>query len=166
MTTLVQWGPPIGWEWVQTTGATTTAYGPFGADSTNASTYDWSFGRQIINDRDARIAQRAVSLPPVRAFNRYINASDLLEEFIGYLGGMGMRKLEVLNAPLDLFIKWLIIRACAEDGEEAPPEVTLQLPKPTQSRCLGCQKFMTTALVPFHGERCAGFYYRRLEVAA
>lgn len=100
-------------------------------------------------------------LPAPREFNRYINASDLLEEFIGFLGEHDVRQSEVMSMPLELFIKWLIIRACEEDQEE--PNVTLQLPAPKQkTRCLGCGKFMKKDVkLLMHGEQCAQYYFRR-----
>lgn len=111
----------------------------------------------------AAMMQHAADMAPVRRappreFNEFINASDKLEEFIRWLGTEGVKQSEVMAIPLELFVKWLIIRACEKDGEE--PGVTLQLPART-ARCLGCQKFMRRAPVPFHGERCASFYYRR-----
>lgn len=108
--------------------------------------------------------------PPIRMpapieFNRYINASDLLEEFIKFLGENDVRKGQVMELPLELFIKWLVIRACEEDKEE--PNVTLALPPPkTKPRCMGCQKFIGKGvLVPFHNEQCASHYYQRIKVA-
>lgn len=100
-------------------------------------------------------------LPPPRAFNPYISASDLLEEFIGFVGTEGVRQRDVLALPIDLFVRWLIIRACEEDQEE--PNVTLDLPAPPpQPRCLGCQRFMARATpLPLHGQRCASLYFDR-----
>lgn len=65
--------------------------------------------------------------PPPREFNRFINASDLLEEFIHYLGTLSVKKSEVMELPVELFIKWLIIRACEADGEEPNVEMPLKL---------------------------------------
>lgn len=98
---------------------------------------------------------------PPSGFNRYVNASDLLEEFIRFLGDEGVRQGEVMSLPVELFIKWLIIKACEHDGEE--PNVTLVLPAPKQQpRCLGCQRFLPAATaVPMHDARCAGFYFAR-----
>lgn len=98
--------------------------------------------------------------PPPRNFNKYINASDLLEEFIRYAGDAGVRQGEVLALPLDLFVKWLIIRACEEDEEE--PNVTLELGPAPQPRCLGCQQFMRRGTpLPLHGQRCATHLFNR-----
>jgi hypothetical protein len=100
-------------------------------------------------------------LAPPLEFNRYINASDLLEEFLRYAGKEGVRAGEVLQLPIDLFLKWLIIRACEEDRQE--PNVTLTLPPPKpQPRCLGCGKFMAKdTVVAFHGIVCSTLYFQR-----
>ena len=94
-------------------------------------------------------------------FNKYINGSDLLEEFIAFLDTQKVKQHEVMGLPVELFIKWLIIRACEQDGEE--PNVTLTLPTRQHAvHCLGCGKFMTPKLRPqLHNERCAGYYFRR-----
>lgn len=99
--------------------------------------------------------------PPPREFNRYVNGSDLLEEFIGWLGTQGVRQSEFMALPIELFIKWLIVRACEEDHEEPPEQVAIPAPPP-QPRCLGCQRFMARRTkVPFHGTRCAEYHFAR-----
>lgn len=99
-------------------------------------------------------------LPPLE-FNKYINASDLMEEFIKWVGSEGVRRREVMTLSIELFIKWLIIRACEQDQEE--PNVTLQLPAPKQQpRCLGCGKWIKAQeIVHLHDARCADYYYVR-----
>lgn len=94
-------------------------------------------------------------------FNKYINASDLLQEFLEYLREQKVRRIDVMQLPVELFVKWLIIRACEEDQEE--PNVTLQLPAPNrQPRCVGCQRFLAkTFPVPFHNDRCASLFFTR-----
>lgn len=100
-------------------------------------------------------------VPPPLEFNKYINASDLMEEFIKWVGSEGVRRREVMTLSIDLFIKWLIIRACEEDQEE--PNVTLQLPAPKpQPRCLGCGRWIKAEeVVHLHDARCANYYYAR-----
>lgn len=99
-------------------------------------------------------------LPAPLEFNRYLNASDLLEEFIAWLGTEGVRQGEVMDLPLDLFVKWVIVRACEQDDEE--PNVALDVPRRPQPRCLGCQRFMPRrARVPLHGPRCAERHFAR-----
>lgn len=108
-----------------------------------------------------RIGTDIPHAPPPRSFNRYVNASDLLEEFIGFVGAEGVSQGEVLGLPVDLFIKWLVIRACEEDAEVPP--VTLQLPpRPAQPRCVGCGRWMRRGTrLPLHGERCASYAFCR-----
>lgn len=105
-------------------------------------------------------------LPAPREFNPYINASDLLEEFIRFAGTEGVRSGDVLGLPIEAFVKWLVIRACEKDQEE--PNVTLELPRRFgQPRCLGCQRFMPRATrVPMHDGRCASRYFARAELVA
>lgn len=98
-------------------------------------------------------------------FNKYVNGSDLLEEFILFLGTEGVRQGDLMNLPIELFIKWLIIRACEEDQVE--PDVVLALPAPTpQPRCLGCQRFMPKVVqLPLHDGQCADWYFARKQAA-
>jgi len=98
--------------------------------------------------------------PPME-FNKYINASDLIEEFIKFAGKENLKPGEVLELPMDLFIKWLVIRACEEDQEE--PNVTLALPAPRQQpKCLGCGQFMVPIVgLMLHAQRCAEFFFNR-----
>lgn len=106
-------------------------------------------------------------LPP-RSFNRYLNASDLLEEFITFIGNEGVRPDDMMQMPVELFVKWLIVRACEQDNEAPPAEVKLELPAPTpQPRCLGCQRFMKrTTQLKLHDKRCSDLYFARELVAA
>lgn len=84
---------------------------------------------------------------PIRLleFNRFINASDLLEEFIKDLGVCGVKQDEVLNIPIELFINWLVIRAAEQDGEEPPEDIpkleTVAKYKPPQ--CKTCGRFIS-----------------------
>lgn len=114
----------------------------------------------------------STSTPPVPArrtapkeFNRYINASDLLEEFIAFLGECGARQGDVMSMPIEFFIKWVIIRACEEDGEEA--NVVLEIPKVIQPRCLGCGQFMRKdTKLALHGPDCSDRHFERRAIAA
>lgn|GEM_PF-4571019 len=99
----------------------------------------------------------SVSAIAPREFNRYINASDLLEEFIVWLGGQGVRQQEVMKLLMGLFTKWLIIRACEEDGEEPNIEMPVLFSRNLKRvRCQSCGKFMCSDTpVPLY-ESCAG----------
>lgn len=102
-----------------------------------------------------------------RGFNRYVNGSDLLEEFIKYLGEQGVRQSEVMSLPIDLFIRWLVIRAC--EADEVEPNITLELPAlPPQPRCLGCQRYLSrnASPPPLHDARCAERYFTRIKKVA
>lgn len=99
--------------------------------------------------------------PAPLEFNKYINTSDLLQEFIAFLGTQKVHKDEIMGLPIELFIKWLIIKACEVDNEE--PNVTLALPAPQpKPRCLGCGRFVTKQLnPPLHNEACATMLFQR-----
>jgi len=100
--------------------------------------------------------------PPPQEFNRYINASDLLKEFIAFLGTQGVRQHQVLKMPLDFFIKWIIIRACEEDQVEPNVELPALPPPAPRKQCLGCGQFMKAeSLIPLHGEMCASRHFAR-----
>lgn len=136
----------ITWSTSNTTTATTT---PITYTLSPLPTYD-----------PDQIGPPPARLPPPRAFNRYINASDLLEEFIRWLGTQRVRQRQVLELPLDLFVKWLVIRACEEDQEE--PNVTLELPAPPpRLRCVQCQRYMPKSKVPFDRAVCAVRYFEK-----
>jgi hypothetical protein len=119
---------------------------------------NWAGGPTLKTWHPANMAQ--VSKAPPREFNRYVNASDLVEEFIAWAGTQRVRKGEVLALPLESFIKWLIIRACEEDQEE--PNVTLSLP--TRQRCIACGRFMERNIqVALCRRVCAARHFARLQ---
>lgn len=87
----------------------------------------------------------------VREFNRFINASDLLEEFIRFMGQkFNVKQGEILQIPIELFINWLIIRACQEDGDEIPKDVLRiedhKYVKRIIPRCKCCGRFIPRKL--------------------
>lgn len=87
-------------------------------------------GAYRIEDKDARITYQANR---IRDFNRYINASDLIEEFIGYLAGLGLTEQEILSVPINVFIAFLIVKASQVDGDTEPVR-ELQLLNETKQR--------------------------------
>lgn len=94
-------------------------------------------GNYQILDKEAVVTYKATN---VREFNKYINASDILEEFILFLGKMGAKQGEVLNVPIELFINWIIFRASQEDGEETePPKLEANI----VPRCNYCKRFIS-----------------------
>jgi len=76
-------------------------------------------GSYKLIDKDAKITYKACR---VREFNTYLNASDKLEDFIKYCGTLGIKKREMLDLPINLFIAWLIIQSAKADQEPEPIE--------------------------------------------
>ena len=97
-------------------------------------------GNYVIEDKDAKVTYRAHRM---REFNRYLNASDMLEQFIKDLGLVGVKQDEVLKVPIQLFINWLIVKSAEQDGEEVPdvPRIEDQVKKPVQ--CKHCGRFVS-----------------------
>jgi len=103
-------------------------------------------GAYEVVDKDAKVTHRASN---VREFNRYVNASDLIEEFINFLGTFGVRQSEVLKIPIELFINFLIVKAAEADGEKPPVEQrrlevgakTIGGPSP-KPRCRVCGRYI------------------------
>ena len=73
-----------------------------------------------------------------RAFNRFINASDLLAAFIKHLGTMGIKQDQFLNLPIELFINWLVVQAAEADGDPLPDFAF-------NPRCKECGRFIPNA---------------------
>jgi hypothetical protein len=95
-------------------------------------------GNIKIIDDNAKIIYKASRF---REFNKYINASDLLEEFIRFSGSLGIRQSEVLNIPIELFINWLILKAAEQDGESLNDIPQIKYQKKIK-RCLYCGRFI------------------------
>lgn len=98
-------------------------------------------GNLNIDDSNSQVIYRGNT---IRDFNKYLNASDLLEQFIRFVGTFGVRQSEVLNIPIETFINWLIIEAAKMDGEQ-PPDLPL-LEKKEYKRCLCCGKFISNKM--------------------
>ena len=82
--------------------------------------------------------------PPRREFNKYVNASDLLETFIQDMGALGLSQKEFLDLPVNAFITWLVLKAAVADGEDP------------LWRCGSCGRFTKDGLVacgPTHARR-------------
>lgn len=100
-------------------------------------------GNYRIEDKDAKITYRANH---IRNFNPFLNASDKIEEFIRFCGDLKVRRDEMMNLPLQLFIAWLVQEAAKAD-EEAIPETQLipDLRKQTAPQCqlVSCRRFIS-----------------------
>jgi hypothetical protein len=79
-------------------------------------------GRYAYEDSEGKITYEANR---TREFNKYINASDLLEEFVMFLGSLKVRQSQVLDITIEIFVNWLVIRAAQHDGDETPPDVKI-----------------------------------------
>lgn len=109
-------------------------------------------GKLLIDDDDAQIVYAANRF---REFNRYLNASDLLVDFVRFAGSLDVRQSEVLDLPIDLFINWLIVQAAEADGESPPDDIVIDqhpslnhkaLPRPKHStRCVHCGKYVVSS---------------------
>lgn len=129
-------------------------------------------GNFEIVDKDTKVIYKACT---IREFNRYINASDLIEEFIRFVGKLGCRQSQVMNVPLGLFINWLVLRAAESDGEEPPSDVPRlenhpQLPSSRyDKKCLLCRRFIPLSLAIEGFNFCSGLhaneYWNRRHVA-
>jgi len=104
-------------------------------------------GNYHVNDSNAEVVYKANR---IRDFNRFINASDILENFIDFVGGLGISQSELMKLPIELFINFLIIKAAEADGDMTP-DLALEhhpalLPAPRKrydAHCRCCGKFVT-----------------------
>jgi hypothetical protein len=121
-------------------------------------------GSYVINDKDAKVTYRANR---VRDFNRFLNVSDRLEEFIAFCGKEGVRRGDMLELPIKLFIGWLALEAAKADREE-PPDVELLGPlrRIRTPRCRGCGQHLPVSLlagkIDFCSPPCFEDHFRRL----
>lgn len=110
---------------------------PNGAEIKVAASGDIS-----LNEQNAKIHYRAAP----RDFNKFLNTSDVVEEFIRYLGSLDVRQRHVLTLPLGLFINWLVIAAAEADGDPAddlrPTLVQGVSVLKAQPRCHYCRRFI------------------------
>lgn len=100
-------------------------------------------GNYIIEDNTAVVTYKANRL---REFNKFINTSDLLEMFIKEIAKLGVEQKDFMNLPIELFIKWLVIKAAEEDGFEAPDKVQMKSHPALASlipRCKACGRFIS-----------------------
>lgn len=77
-------------------------------------------GNYRLDDKQAKVVYRANRM---RNFNPFINASDLVADFIKDLRHLSVPQDRALAVPMELFINWLIHRAADADGEPAPEDV-------------------------------------------
>lgn len=79
-------------------------------------------GNYRIEDKDATVIYKANRM---REFNPFVNAGDLLSDFIDYVRQTipGVRRADIPDLPLQLFVHWLILEAATRDGDDAPSDI-------------------------------------------
>jgi len=124
-------------------------------------------GSYEVKDDNAKTIYKANRM---REFNRFINASDLLQEFISFLGTLGVKQGQVFDIPIELFINWLVFKAAVQDEEIPPKDLTppeihpklLQAKEKTASpKCLCCGKFIRKDLAIKGFNFCNGVHASR-----
>ena len=101
-----------------------------------------AYGNYMIEDEHAKVTYKANNK---REFSPHLNASDMVADFLKYVGSIGVKKEDMMNLPINLFISWLIIEAAERDGDkiEIPrvneDQLLLQTVKP---RCLDCGRYI------------------------
>lgn len=90
-----------------------------------------------IHDANTQISREHCT---IRAFNRFINASEMLEGFIKDMAPVGIRQDQILKVPVEAFINWLIFKAAESDGDVLPASHY-------NHRCIYCKQFLLRKLV-------------------
>lgn len=85
---------------------------------------------------------------PIREFNKFLNVSDVLEDFIGYCADQRISQKDFSELPINLFIYWLIVKAAEADGDDpgdATPMLThaVRNKKLHKHKCKCCGKFLS-----------------------
>jgi len=116
---------------------------------------------EIKKPDDQKIIYKACT---IREFNKYVNASDLLEEFILFLGEKGVKQKDVLNTPVELFITWLVYKAAIQDHLD-DNEIVNKLEHKTKNviyhRCKFCGRFISQKLVDIGINFCNEVHMRK-----
>lgn len=131
----------------------------FELDLPDGTKLRYKSGNFEIDDANAKLKYKANR---VRNFNRFLNASDVIADFLEYVSKLGVAPDspdEVLQLPIELLIKFLIIEAAKADNDDAPlPEVAQLeaatkvafLPPPPAvkplMRCFSCGRFINHAI--------------------
>lgn len=127
-----------------------------------------AMGNYKLDDSQAQVIYQASRN---KAFNPYVNASDMLAKFIEFLGPLHVRRHEVSELPLKLFVNWLILAAASADGDTPPagviPITRKHLPNRVGPRCPACGHFVVKSLgYQYCNPTCAAQHYERLTAKA
>lgn len=112
-------------------------------------------------------------------FNKYLNASDLLEQFIKDLGVAGVTQSKVLKVPIHAFINWIILKSAEADDIPPPPDIpklealsdVMELKaQPTSNskcKCIRCGHFLSETMermgMKFCKGSCMNAYVRKMK---
>lgn len=102
-------------------------------------------GNFSIDDKDSKVVYKASRL---REFNKYMNASDLIEDFIRDVGKLGVTQGQLLKIPINALFVWLVAKAAEADGEVPPEDVPKleMLPEVRNNllpKCKCCGRFLS-----------------------
>ena len=134
-----------------------------------------AFVFRLPNDVEVRIAkdgtvgiddgqQKVLYEAAPRGFNKYLNASDVIEDFIRYLGKMNVRQGHVMKMPLGLFINWLVIESARADGDAADdllPKLQTGVHEIKRPTCLYCRRFISKSRHDRGVNFCSGSHLDR-----
>jgi hypothetical protein len=116
-----------------------------------------------IDEKDGRQLYRTEA---TRGFNKFLNASDLLEEFIAYCAEQKMTRKDFAELPISLFIYWLIVQAAETDGDSTQESMPLlthavkeQKFKPSHCKC--CGRFLSSKMVSHGINFCSSDHMQR-----
>lgn len=114
-----------------------------GSSITTSSLFDSSSSTVYVTSYPVQPQQHTTD---PRILNRYLNASDLCEEFIRDLGDLGVKQGEILAVPMELFFNWLVVKAAEEDGYAVDdiPKLPERLETYRRDRCRACGRFLPT----------------------
>jgi hypothetical protein len=108
-----------------------------------------------IHDNDAKIIYKANR---IREFNKYLNCSDLIADFVQFCGQQGVNQQEMLDMPVSLLIAWLVIEAAKADDMPEPTDIKLlpYIKTINTARCRNCGRFLTNNFKQRKIDMCGG----------
>lgn len=110
-----------------------------------------------VEDTNAKVLYRAAR---VRNFNPFMNAADMLEEYIKELIPLGIRQDQVLHLEIESFIFWLVHKAAEQDRDPVPIGIP-RLPARKIPRCGYCKRFIRHAWAAAQISFCSPIHMER-----
>lgn len=122
-----------------------------------------------IDDSNAKVIYQSSNK---REFNPYVNASEMLGDFVGDLGKVGVVQSKVLNTPIEYFINWLIHRAAEKDHDpyasQGVPTLIESKPylpqKVAQPKCKHCGRFISNKRAKLGINFCNALHMEQYEL--